>query len=73
MRVAQEEQPDSQGTEMPQQRVPVHRQDAVASGARRRQVQLGVLGVQEKGAREKFVLLRRLQVRTRIRPQSHGQ
>jgi len=70
--MAQEERPDGQGTEVSQQRVPDSGENAVASGPRRRQVQLGVFGLQEKGAGEANVILCRLQVRAVLRPQSHG-
>jgi len=50
MRVAQEKRTDCQGTDLPELQVPNHGQDAVASRTRRRQIQLDVPSVQEKGA-----------------------
>lgn len=71
VRVAQEERTDCQGTKMPEQRVFGRGQDAVAPSTRRRQVQLGVPGMQEEGAGQARIVLRRLQVRAGLRAQSY--
>lgn len=71
VRLAQKERAHSQGTEVSQQRVSDHGQNAVAPGPCRRQVQLGVFGMQEKAAGQTRFILCRLQMRAGICAQNH--